>query len=189
LTNMVGLIKQPGRDGSISPPKYNHQFLSIKMKHFELTSHSSTETHLFGKQIGRMAFPGDIFLLVGSLGTGKTCLAQGIARGLDIQEYTPSPSFVLIREFNGRLPMYHIDLYRLDYIEEIADLGLDDYLYGKGVCVIEWAEKGLSLISSEYLMIKIKHLGDNERHFEFIPCSRHYTEIINKLKGGKSECI
>ncbi len=156
------------------------------MERFELNSHNPIETHQLGIHIGKLALPGDIFLLVGSLGTGKTCLAQGIARGLGIKEYTPSPSFVLIREFYGRLPMYHIDLYRLDHIEEIADLGLDDYLYGKGICVIEWAEKGLSLMPPEYLMIKIGYLGDTERHFQFKPCGQHYLKIVNELKGGNS---
>ena len=156
------------------------------MERFKLTSHNPTETHQLGIHIGKLALAGDIFLLVGRLGTGKTCLTQGIARGLGIKEYTPSPSFVLIREFYGRLPMYHIDLYRLDHIEEIADLGLDDYLYGKGVCVIEWAEKGLSLMPPEYLMININYLGDTERHFQFEPCGQHYLKIVNKLKGENS---
>lgn len=153
---------------------------------FELTSHSPNDTHQLGMHIGKLALAGDIFLLVGRLGTGKTCLAQGIARGLGIKEYTPSPSFVLIREFYGRLPMYHIDLYRLEHIEEIADLGLDDYLYGKGVCVIEWAERGLSLMPPEYLMIKIDYLGNTKRRFQFKPCGQHYIEIVNELKGGGS---
>ena len=92
----------------------------------ELVSYSPDETQQLGRRIGELAVAGDIFLLVGSLGAGKTCLTQGIAWGLDIKEYTLSPSFVLIRELHGRLPLYHIDIYRLDWIEEIADLGLDD---------------------------------------------------------------
>ncbi len=127
--------------------------------------------------------PGDICLLVGSLGMGKTCLTQGIAWGLDIKEYTLSPSFVLIRELHGRLPLYHIDLYRLDQIEEIAELGLDDYLYGNGVCVIEWAEKGLSILPPEHLLIKISYLGDTKRHFQLKPSGRRYLEMVNQLKS------
>ena len=91
--------------------------------------------------MGELVQSGDIFLLTGDLGTGKTCLTQGIARGLGIEEYAFSPSFVIIREYHGRLPLYHIDFYRLDNIDEIADLGLEEYFYSKGVCVIEWAEK------------------------------------------------
>ena len=156
-----------------------------KMDHLELISHSPDETLRLGADIGKLAAAGDTFLLVGSLGAGKTCLAQGIARGLGIREYTPSPSFVLIREFYGRLTLYHIDLYRLDHIEEIADLGLDDYLYGSGICVIEWAEKGLSILPPEHLLIKISYLGDTERCFQLKPCGRHYLKMATELTKGR----
>ena len=80
-----------------------------------------------------------------------------------------SPSFVIARELYGRLPLYHIDLYRLDRIEEIAELGLDDYLYGSGVCVVEWAEKGLSTLPTEHRLIQINYLSDSERLFQLKP--------------------
>jgi tRNA threonylcarbamoyladenosine biosynthesis protein TsaE len=147
-----------------------------------LTSHSPEQTQKFGVSIGELALPGDIFLLVGDLGTGKTCLTQGIAWGLGIKEYAVSPSFVLIRELNGRLPLYHIDLYRLDHIEEIAELGLDDYLYGQGVCVVEWAEKGLAVLSPEHLLIQISYLSDTERSFQLQPRGQHYLEMLKQLK-------
>jgi tRNA threonylcarbamoyladenosine biosynthesis protein TsaE len=155
------------------------------MERLELISHKPSETHRFGTSIGKLAMPGDILLLVGKLGTGKTCLTQGIARGLGIEEYIPSPSFVLIRQFYGRLPLYHIDLYRLDLPQEIADLGLDDYLYGKGICVIEWAEKGLSLMPPEYMLIKIDYLGDTERSLKLEAYGKRYIEMLDKLKAGK----
>lgn len=155
------------------------------MERLELISHKPSETRRFGASIGKLAMPGDILLLVGKLGTGKTCLTQGIARGLGIEEYIPSPSFVLIRQFYGRLPLYHIDLYRLDLPQEIADLGLDDYLYGKGICVIEWAEKGLSLMPPEYMLIKIDYLGDTERSLKLETYGKRYMEMLDKLKTGK----
>ena len=155
------------------------------MDKLELISHSPAQTRRLGSRIGKMAQAGDIFLLVGKLGAGKTCLTQGIARGLGIKEYTPSPSFVLIRELYGRLPLYHIDLYRLDHIEEIADLGLDDYIYGRGICVIEWAEKGLSLMPEEYLLSEMSFLSDTERLLEFKPCGQHYVEMVARLLEGK----
>ncbi len=154
-----------------------------KIACLELTSHSPDETQQLGRRIGELAIAGDIFLLVGNLGAGKTCLTQGIAWGLGIKEYTLSPSFVLIRELNGRLPLYHIDLYRLDRIEEIADLGLDDYLYGDGVCVIEWAEKALSILPPEHLLIEIGYLGDTERRFQLKPSGRRYLKMVNQLKS------
>ena len=152
------------------------------MNFFELTSHSPEKTQKFGVSIGKVALPGDIFMLVGNLGVGKTCLTQGIAWGLGIKEYAVSPSFVLVRELYGRLPLYHIDLYRLDHIEEIEDLGLDEYLYGNGVCVVEWAEKGLAVLPAEHLMIEISYLSDTARSFRFKPSGQRYREVINQLK-------
>ena len=159
----------------------------VDMNHLELISHSPEETQKFGVRIGELALAGDIFLLVGTLGAGKTCLTQGIAWGLDIKEYTLSPSFVIVRELYGRLPLYHIDLYRLDHIEEIVELGLDDYLYGNGVCVIEWAEKGLSILPPEHLMIKISYLSDIERNFQLEPSGKRYLEIATQLKDFTSK--
>jgi len=161
----------------------------MKLKHtlnrtdcLELISHSPEQTQKLGIRIGELALPGDIFLLVGSLGTGKTCLTQGIAWGLGIKEYALSPSFVIVRELYGRLPLYHIDLYRLDHIEEIAELGLDDYLYGNGVCVVEWAEKGLNVLPVEHLLIEISYLSDTERGFQLKPSGKRYLKIAAQLR-------
>ncbi len=151
---------------------------------WELISRSSEETQRLGTRIGELASPGDIYLLVGALGTGKTCLTQGIAWGLGIEEYAVSPSFVLVRELYGRLPLYHIDLYRLDNIEEIIELGLDDYLYGSGVCVVEWAEKGLGVLPAEHLLIQISYLSDTERQLQLIPGGQRYLRICGQLKAS-----
>lgn len=153
------------------------------MKRLKLTTDSPEETQRLGTRIGELARAGDVFLLVGELGTGKTCLTQGIAWGLGIKEYTLSPSFVIMRELYGRLPLYHIDLFRLDNIEEIADLGLDDYLYGRGVCVVEWAEKGLSILPVEHLLVELAYLSDTERSFDMKPSSQRYRELLKQLKG------
>ncbi|MFC2045170.1 tRNA (adenosine(37)-N6)-threonylcarbamoyltransferase complex ATPase subunit type 1 TsaE [Chloroflexota bacterium] len=153
--------------------------------HYQLSSHSPEQTQELGEHLGKLALPGDVFLLVGNLGAGKTCLTQGIAWGLEIAEYTASPTFVLVRELHGKLPLYHIDLYRLDHIEEIADLGLDDYLYGNGVCVIEWAEKGLNILPEDHLLIEIGFLSDNERGFQFEPRGKRYRQLVSQLKGRK----
>ena len=154
----------------------------IDMNRLELISHSPEQTQKFGVRIGELALAGDIFLLVGTLGTGKTCLTQGIAWGLNIKEYALSPSFVIVRELYGRLPLYHIDLYRLDHIEEIAELGLDDYLYGNGVCVVEWAGKALSMLPTEHLLIQISYLSDTERSFQLKPSGQRYIEMTTQLK-------
>jgi tRNA threonylcarbamoyladenosine biosynthesis protein TsaE len=152
------------------------------MSQLEIVTRSPEETQKVGVKLGELALPGDVFLLVGELGVGKTCLTQGIAWGLGIKEYAASPSFVVVRELQGRLPLYHIDFYRLDHLEEIAELGLDDYLYGKGVCVLEWAEKGLSLLPEEHLMIEMDYLSDSERRLKFKPGGKRYQEIVSQLK-------
>ncbi len=151
------------------------------MECLELISHSPEQTQKLGVRIGELALPGDVFLLVGDLGVGKTCLTQGIAWGLNIEGYALSPSFVVVRELQGRLPLYHIDLFRLDRIEEIAELGLDDYLYGKGVCVVEWAERGMSVLPAEHLLIRISHLSDTERSFQLKSPVKRYQRIIVQL--------
>ncbi len=152
------------------------------MSHLELVSHSPEQTQTLGRHIGELALPGDVFLLVGDLGAGKTCLTQGIAWGLGIKEYALSPSFVIMRELYGRLPLYHVDLYRLDRVEESMELGLDEYFYGRGVCVVEWAEKALSILPTEHLLIKIDYLSDTERSFHLKANGKRYLEITTKLK-------
>ena len=152
------------------------------MKCLKFISRSPEETRELGTHLGELAQPGDIFLLSGNLGAGKTCLTQGIVWGLGSQEYALSQTFVLMRELKGRLPLYHIDLYRLDQIAEVSDLGLDDYLYGRGLCVIEWAEKGLSVLPAEHLLVKIDYQSDTERVFEFIPCGKRYEKLLRELK-------
>ncbi|MFC2020127.1 tRNA (adenosine(37)-N6)-threonylcarbamoyltransferase complex ATPase subunit type 1 TsaE [Chloroflexota bacterium] len=132
--------------------------------------------------MGEMAEAGDTFLLVGELGAGKTCLSQGIAWGLGCAEYAVSPSFMIIRELKGRLPLYHVDLYRLDQVEEVMELGLDDYLYGEGVCAIEWAEKALDLLPAEHLLIEIDYRGDMERNLKLRPSGQRYRQIVAQLK-------
>ena len=156
------------------------------ISYLEIISHSPEETQTLGFRIGELSLPGDVYLLIGELGAGKTCLTQGIARGLDITEHAVSPSFVLVRELYGRLPLYHIDLYRLDRPEEIADLGLDDYLYGSGVCVVEWAAKGLELLPEEHLLIEISYLSDTDRRLQLKPGGPRYREMLTGLGNTAS---
>ena len=153
------------------------------MKPLEIISRNPEETQKLGMRLGELAAAGDIYLLSGNLGAGKTCLTQGIARGLGVTEhYISSPSFVLMREAHGRLPLYHIDLYRLNRIEEITDLGLDDYLYGNGVCVIEWAERGTGVLPLEHLQITINYVSDTERKLFFQPAGQRFEQLVADLK-------
>jgi tRNA threonylcarbamoyladenosine biosynthesis protein TsaE len=148
----------------------------------EIISHRPEETQDFGARLGQLAQPGDVFLLVGELGAGKTCLTQGIARGLGIKECAASPSFVVVRELYGRLPLYHMDLYRLGNLEEIADLGLDDYFYGQGVSVVEWADKGLSLLPPEHLLVEMSYVSDTGRRLKLKARGKRYRQLVAKLK-------
>ncbi len=157
------------------------------MESLKLNSHSSEQTQLLGSYLGELAQKADVFLLVGELGTGKTCLVQGIAHGLDIKEYASSPTFVVLREYCGRLPLYHIDFYRLNHVKEIADLGLEEYFYGDGVCVIEWAEKGLKIIPRDNLLITLHYIPacQTGRSIDLEPQGKRYCELIEQLKHEK----
>ena len=106
-----------------------------------LVTHSARETQALAARLAQRLEPGDVLWLSGDLGAGKTTFTQGLGRGLGVAAPINSPTFVLIREYAGRLPLYHIDLYRLGDAREVAALGLSDYLAGDGVCVLEWAER------------------------------------------------
>ena len=151
------------------------------MDRFETVTRSPEETQQLGRRIGELAAAGDVYLLSGELGTGKTCLTQGIAWGLGIEEYALSPTFVIMREMRGRLALYHVDLYRLDEIAEIADLGLDDYLFGDGVAVVEWAEKGLAVLPPEHIRVEIGYRPGTERAFGFTAHGARYRELLSEV--------
>ena len=119
---------------------------------------SPEETQALGEQIGKTLKRGDVIALIGDLGTGKTCLTQGIARGVGISsgEVVNSPSYILINEYNGRIPIYHIDLYRLEDSSEITELGLSEYIEGDGICIIEWAERMADALPNTTIRIHIR---------------------------------
>jgi tRNA threonylcarbamoyladenosine biosynthesis protein TsaE len=156
--------------------------MSVNLPEIEISSQSPEDTQALGLKLGQSARSGDVYLMAGQLGAGKTCLTQGIAWGLDIREYTASPTFVLVRELYGRLPLYHIDLYRLDNLEEIADLGLDDYFYGRGVSVVEWADKAPGLLPPEHLKIDIEYLGDDRRRLQLTAHGPRYAELLEEIR-------
>ncbi|MHB8085048.1 MAG: tRNA (adenosine(37)-N6)-threonylcarbamoyltransferase complex ATPase subunit type 1 TsaE [Dehalococcoidia bacterium] len=152
------------------------------MDNFSLATRSPEETLKLGAILGSLAQGGDIFLLSGNLGAGKTCLVQGIAFGLGVKEYACSPSFMIAREYHGRLALYHLDLYRLDNIEEIFDLGLDEYFRDDAVCAIEWAEKGGGALPGDTLVIELADTGEDSRRISFIPRGSRNAGLVKKLK-------
>lgn len=116
-----------------------------------------------GKKMGEGLKAGDVVALVGDLGAGKTTFMQGLAQGLDVKGYVKSPSFTIVNKYKGRLTVYHLDLYRLGDVNEIHELGIEEYLYGDGVCIIEWAEKAYSFLPEKHIMIKFFYTGDKTR--------------------------
>ncbi|PIV64649.1 MAG: tRNA (adenosine(37)-N6)-threonylcarbamoyltransferase complex ATPase subunit type 1 TsaE [bacterium (Candidatus Ratteibacteria) CG_4_10_14_3_um_filter_41_18] len=129
-----------------------------------LISKSPGETKRLGKKIGKLLLPGDTVALIGELGTGKTVFSKGIAQGLGIKRnLVRSPSFVLVKEYSGKIPLFHFDLYRLKRAEELNTLGYEEYFSGKGVVIIEWAEKAKNFLPEEYLKIELSFINENER--------------------------
>lgn len=116
-----------------------------------------------GKKIGAFLLANEIIALTGTLGAGKTTLIQGIAEGLGVKDYVTSPTFIIINEYQGRSPFYHIDLYRLDEVAQMEDLGIEEYFNRGGVCVIEWAEKLKGLLPKNAESIELNIISENER--------------------------
>ena len=137
---------------------------------------NSEETQALGERLGKTLKQGDVIALIGDLGTGKTCLTQGIARGIGIapDEIVSSPSYILINEYNGTVPIYHIDLYRLENSEEIAELGLSEYVEGDGICIIEWAERMTDALPATCIKIHITLAETNISHGD----SEVHTSIL-----------
>ncbi len=140
------------------------------------------ETLRLGRLLGELLVPRDVILLEGELGTGKTAFTQGIGCGLAVAANINSPTFTILKEYVGRMPLYHFDLYRLDRPEEFSALGFDDYFTGDGVCVVEWAERGEAAGDNEretalspwpeagYLRVRLYRVGKHERS---LACSGH----------------
>lgn len=154
---------------------------------FDVITHSAMQTIRLGERLGRLLRPGDIVGLQGNLGTGKTCLTQGIGLGLQIAGIINSPTFVYINEHasadNGPY-LYHVDLYRIHDDADAFALGLDDYMYGDGVTVIEWAERALEVIPQERLWVKLLYLDHTKRNLIFEASGDHYIEMLQTLRAG-----
>ena len=143
------------------------------------------QTQALGEVVGREAQPGDIYLLTGPLGAGKTCLTQGIGRGLDVPGHVRSPTFVLMSRHQGRLVLHHLDLYRIDDPWEAWDLGVDEQLFGGGVCVVEWADKAAELFPPECCCIAMEYgPGENQRSVTLSATSPRYRGVLQRLAAA-----
>jgi tRNA threonylcarbamoyladenosine biosynthesis protein TsaE len=134
------------------------------------TTSKVEETMALGEAIARLSRPGDILLLSGDLGTGKTAFVKGFAVGLGVQEQVTSPTFTIERDYEGRLRMHHLDVYRLDHLQEAIDLGLAELTDDGGVTVIEWGEVVIPALPPDYLEVRLSYGdGDDERRIELVP--------------------
>lgn len=130
-----------------------------------MITNSAEETMLIAEKLAKKLKPGDMIALSGDLGSGKTTFTKGIGKGLGVKDprHINSPTFVLIKEYKGNIPLYHLDLYRLDDPKEIESLAIEEYIYGDGVAVIEWAEKIKCILPKKHILVKFKIKGDNKR--------------------------
>lgn len=149
----------------------------------KITTHSPEETVAFGRALARHLQAGDTVLLVGDLGSGKTTFVKGVAAGLRLKpEAVHSPTFVLMNIYEGRLPLFHFDLYRLEPGDELNRLGLDEFLYGDGVALIEWADRMGGWTPAEHLRLDLTHGGEGERTLTLKAKGDRYRKILNTLK-------
>ena len=144
-----------------------------------IETHDPEETFEVGRKIGMNAKPGQIYTLTGDLGVGKTVFTQGVAAGLGITEPVNSPTFTIIQEYeDGRLPFYHFDVYRIGDLDEMEEIGYDDYFFGQGICLIEWAELIEEILPEKRIEVTIEK--DLEKGFE-------YRKITIEERGEEAE--
>jgi tRNA threonylcarbamoyladenosine biosynthesis protein TsaE len=148
----------------------------------QIQLHSLGDTEKLGRLIGEKALPGDVICLDGDLGAGKTTLSQAIARGLEVPDscYVTSPSFAIMHEYEGRLPMYHMDFYRLQDAGEVEDLGFEEYFYLNGVTVIEWSTRAIEILPDERLVLSL-HQNDDLSRTVTLKCSGKYRELLRHI--------
>jgi tRNA threonylcarbamoyladenosine biosynthesis protein TsaE len=154
------------------------------MRPWTVVTHSLGQTQRWGRLLGKFLTGGEIIGLSGELGTGKTFFARGVAEGLNVgkEAWVRSPTFTLINEYDGRLPIYHIDLYRIGSRAELEGLNLREYLYSDGVSLIEWFEKLPAEELNEYLQVRLGHVNETSRRLSFTARGRRYESIVEALR-------
>jgi tRNA threonylcarbamoyladenosine biosynthesis protein TsaE len=151
----------------------------------EFLTHSPQETVRLGKILGELLAPGDVVALIGDLGAGKTTLAKGIACGAGVEDEgdVTSPTFVLVNEYQGRFPVYHADLYRLQDVNEAEDLGWEEFIFGNGISLVEWAEKIPEILPDDRIEIRISWLNAEERKLNIAGKGVKGKNIIRLLRS------
>lgn len=149
------------------------------MKYLEVKTDSPEATHELGEKLGKAAEENMVFLLAGDLGAGKTTLTQGIAKGLNIKRNVTSPTFTILKIYQGRMPLYHIDAYRLE--DMVQDLGFEELMEDDGLTVIEWSQFVSYLIPDEYLKVTINLQEEDSRLFVFEACGEKYEKLLEEI--------
>lgn len=141
------------------------------------------ETEKIGYMLGKLLTGGEIICMIGDLGAGKTTMTQSIAKGLDVEDYVTSPTFTIINEYSGRCPLYHFDVYRINDVDEMYDLGYEEYFYSNGVSIIEWANIIEEILPTERLNIEISKKDNNEgREIAINGRGNKYLNVIEKME-------
>ena len=148
----------------------------------DFISHSETQTRRLGARLGELLKGNEVIALEGALGAGKTRWVQGLGRGLGVRDQITSPTFTLVNEYHGRLALYHIDLYRITQADEAPGVGLEDYLYGDGVCVIEWADRIATILPPDHLWITFHHLDEAKRRITMHAGGRSHDQLLKEYQ-------
>ena len=152
---------------------------------YSVITSSPEQTWRMGELLGALLGAGDLVCLYGDLGAGKTSLSYGIALGLEVKEqYITSPTFTFVNEYEGRVPFYHIDLYRLKDPEELENIGFEEYLDSDGVTVIEWAERAEDELPEERLSVYLNYVDEQSREIGFLAEGERYQKLLDALKQG-----
>ena len=138
------------------------------------------KTREIGSKLGELLTPKSVICLIGDLGAGKTTMTQSLARALGVDDYITSPTFTIVNEYEGRMPLYHFDVYRIGSSEEMYDIGFDEYIDGDGVCIIEWANLIKDILPDEYLYIEMNY-KETGREMILTPKGEKYEEIVKEL--------
>ncbi len=148
----------------------------------DFISHSETQTRRLGARLAPFLQPGDVLALLGDLGSGKTRWIQGVCQGLGITDPVISPTFTLVNEYQGQWPIYHIDLYRIADASETLSFGLEDYVYGPGISLIEWADRATVFLPPAYLTVELYYLEETKRRVVLRPQGQRFKTLLKTFK-------
>lgn len=138
------------------------------------------ETSEIGYRLGQLLNKGDVVCLIGDLGAGKTTITKSIAKALEVDDYITSPTFTIVNEYDGRYPLYHFDVYRISSSEDMYEIGFEEYVYGEGICIIEWANLIEDILPDEYINIELNYKGDG-REMILTAYGKYYENIVKEI--------